>query len=240
VTTWYSSFEFWCVTAILLICLIHLTKLPAWWRGEWSSSRVHWRDRAWLVTVLATATLMVSLMLLFAADVVTLRAGLRWVVVALIALAGLLFLAVPLVGWTSALDFAVPPHLREDAPPRPVRGARRAAARQAPRLGPPVPDRTAIRFHRPAIKFKDRFRAYRLEIDGEPVGEIRHGGEVTIVTSPGARTVRARIDWMESAPLTVTVDPGRTVTVLVEPGDVTGLDALQPREGYLLLSVDAR
>jgi hypothetical protein len=45
---------------------------------------------------------------------------------------------------------------------------------------------------------------------------------------------------MESAPLTVTVDPGRTVTVLVEPGDVTGLDALQPRDGYLLLSVDAR
>jgi hypothetical protein len=238
--TWYSSFEFWCVTAILLFCLIRLTKLPAWWRGEWSSSRVRWRDRAWLMTMLATSALMVSLMLLFAADVETLRAGLRWVVVVLFALACLLFLAVPLVGWIPALDRAVPAHLRTGAPPRPARAGRRAAPRQVPRLGPPAPGRTAIRFHRPAIKFKDRFRAYRLEIDGEPVGEIRHGGEVTIVTTPGTRTVRALIDWMESAPLTVTVDPGRTVTVLVQPGDVTGLDALQPRDGYLLLSVDDR
>jgi hypothetical protein len=115
-----------------------------------------------------------------------------------------------------------------------------AQARRAPRIEPPVPNRTAIRFHRPGIRFKDRFRAYRLEIDGEPVGEVRHGGELTIVTTPGTWTLRARIDWMASAPLTVTVRSGHTVTVLVEPGDVSGLDALQPREGYLRLSVDAR
>ncbi|GIF41489.1 hypothetical protein Axi01nite_58000 [Actinoplanes xinjiangensis] len=240
VMTWYSSFEFWCATAILLYCLIRLTKVQAWWRGEWSSSRIRWRDRAWLMIVISVAMLMTTLMIIFPLDPDTAPPALLLLGRSLIILSAVLFLTVPLVGWVSALDFAVPPHLRTGAPPWTIRPARPAGARPAPRLGPPVPGRTAIRFHRPAVRFKDRFRAYRLEIDGETVGEIRHGGEVTIVTTPGTRTVRALIDWMESPPLTVTVQPGRTVTVLVEPGDVSGLDAMQPREDYLFLSVDER
>lgn len=218
------------MTAILLVTMTRLTKARSWWRGEWRSSRIRWRDRAWLTIVVSVAVLSGTMLIVFAFDRDTASRGALQAVRSLIILSGVLFLSVPLAGWTHYLDFVVAPHLRSDDTPPYLRGSgpvppnraeRRARSRRRLRLGAPTPGRTAIRFHRPAIRFRDRFRAYRLEIDGEPVGEIRHGGEVLIVTTPGPRTVRARIDWVESSPLTVLVRPDRTVTVLVEPGDET-------------------
>jgi hypothetical protein len=98
----------------------------------------------------------------------------------------------------------------------------------------------AIRFYRPAVKFRDRFRAYRLEIDGEPVGQIRYGKEILVETRPGRRTVQARIDWTGSEELTLDLVEGEAFSIRVEPGKGSTLESLQTADGYLRLTVEDR
>jgi hypothetical protein len=98
----------------------------------------------------------------------------------------------------------------------------------------------AIRFYRPKAKFRDRFRAYRLEIDGEPVGEVRYGKEILVETRPGIRKVRARIDWTGSEELTLDLAEGEAFSIRVEPGEGSTLASLQTPDGYLRLTVEDR
>lgn len=181
-TVWYADFQFWCVVVVLAVCLWHLSQAPAWWRGDWRASRIRWRNRAWLPAMVALTAACLLTIMMFVVGEADLPIALTWLGRLLFVIGGLSLLAIPLLGWVPAFDFAVPPPDRTNVPPPPLnRAARRAQARRSPPLKAPVPGRTAIRFHRPAVRFKDRFRAYRLEIDGEPVGEIRHGGEVVRV-----------------------------------------------------------
>jgi hypothetical protein len=53
---------------------------------------------------------------------------------------------------------------------------------------------TAV-FYRPAGVWRDRFRSYRLYLDGQMCGTIRPGREVSVVVSPGHHIAQARIDW---------------------------------------------
>jgi hypothetical protein len=57
----------------------------------------------------------------------------------------------------------------------------------------------------------DRFRAYRIEINGGVVGELRRDAPLTLELMPGTYTVRARLDWCVSEPLEVRVRAGQTV-----------------------------
>jgi hypothetical protein len=95
-----------------------------------------------------------------------------------------------------------------------------------------------VRFYRPRHRFRDRFRAYKLEIDGEIVGAVRYGAELTVPVPPGRHTVRAIIDWSGSEPLTVPVEPGGTVTIRVEPSDGSGLDTFTTTDQYLRISLE--
>jgi hypothetical protein len=250
-TVWYASFGFWSVVICLVISVAYLTRARAWWRGSWSASKVRWRSRGWLPMVLAFTSVFAGAIYLEIANFAGLPIGLLLPGLFLLLLGGVLFCSLPLVAWLSAFDFAVPPHLRSGAAavPAPVpaganRAQRRASAKTSARPGRkprgswsgPV----TIRFYRPAVKFRDRFRAYRLEIDGEPVGEVRYGKEILVETRPGARTVRARIDWTGSEELTLDLVEGEAFSIRVEPSDGSTVESLQTTDGYLQLTVEDR
>jgi hypothetical protein len=113
---WYTTFDFWCTAIVLAVCAGYLCLAPSWWRGSWSASPIHWRDRAWLatvtgVTLLAVATIFMKILESYDSDVTWM-----WAVGMSVLFAGLLTLALaPVVGWWSALDFAVPRRLRTGA-----------------------------------------------------------------------------------------------------------------------------
>ncbi|MEU8238544.1 hypothetical protein AB0C07_09885 [Actinoplanes missouriensis] len=95
-----------------------------------------------------------------------------------------------------------------------------------------------VRFYRPRHRFQDRFRAYKLEIDGEVAGAVRYGAEITVAVSPGRHTLRALIDWTGSEPVTVQVEAGGTVTVRVEPSDGAAMATVGTTDQYLRLTAE--
>jgi hypothetical protein len=245
---WYADFGFWCVVIGLLVCVFYLTRTPAWWNGTWSASEVRWRNRAWLPMILALTSVLTGVIFIDIAEVGGLSTGSLWLSRSLVLLGGALVCALPLVAWLPAVDFAVPPHLRSGAapvavPPQSNRAGRRATAQGPARQPKPTGSYSgpvAIRFHRPAVKFRDRFRAYRLEIDGEQVGELKYGGEILVETRAGQRTVRALIDWTGSEELILDLVEGEAFSIRVEPAEGSTLGSLQTTDGYLQLTVEDR
>lgn len=61
-------------------------------------------------------------------------------------------------------------------------------------------------------------RTYRVHVDGEDVGGVRRGRELTVEIEPGVRTVTAHIDWCGSRPLTIAAGPGERVELSVRNG----------------------
>jgi hypothetical protein len=97
---------------------------------------------------------------------------------------------------------------------------------------------TFARFYRPRHRWRDRFRAYKLEIDGEIVGAVRYGAEVVVPVRAGEHIVRALIDWTGSEPLTTWFEPGGTVTIRVEPSSAPDLQSVRTTDEYLQLTVE--
>lgn len=64
-----------------------------------------------------------------------------------------------------------------------------------------------LRFSRPR-QFADRFRRYRLLVNGVGVGDIAAGGAVEVDVPAGSHEVRARIDWCSSRRLVIDVADG--------------------------------
>lgn len=67
-----------------------------------------------------------------------------------------------------------------------------------------------VTFERPD-QWMDRARAYRIEINGGVVGELRRDAPLTVDLMPGTYTMRARLDWCVSEPLEVRVRAGQAV-----------------------------
>ncbi|MEU4622111.1 hypothetical protein AB0G04_19375 [Actinoplanes sp. NPDC023801] len=242
---WYADFGFWCVVIGLLVCGFYLTRIPAWWRGTWSASEVRWRNRAWLPMILALTSVFAGVIYTDIAEVDGLSTGSLGLARSLVLLGGALACALPLVAWLPAFDFAVPPHLRGGAPaarvtPQVAPTGRRVPARRPDRPKGSYAGSPAIRFYRPAVKFRDRFRAYRVEIDGEQVGELKYGGEILVETRAGQRTVRALIDWTGSEELSLDLVEGEAFSIRVEPSEGSTIGSLQTTDGYLQLTVEDR
>jgi len=93
---------------------------------------------------------------------------------------------------------------------------------------------------RPPNSWRDRLRAYRILVDGMSRGEVRSGAELRVELSPGCHEVQARIDWSGSPPQEVTVAPGSTVQVLVEPAGnpLQAITQIFGRDRWLRLTVD--
>jgi GTP-dependent phosphoenolpyruvate carboxykinase len=72
-----------------------------------------------------------------------------------------------------------------------------------------------IHVHRERAPWKDRLRAYKIEVDGEVVAKLKDGESTAIEVEPGERTVVAKIDWAGSPPVTLTVGEHDVVHVAV-------------------------
>lgn len=49
-------------------------------------------------------------------------------------------------------------------------------------------------------KYPDRFRSYRVLLDGEDLGKLRVGGVLHAEVSDGPHVIEAQIDWCSSEP----------------------------------------
>src|SRR5580658_9326804 len=80
-----------------------------------------------------------------------------------------------------------------------------------------VTDFTGIQITRKAAPWRDRFRAYRIVLDGLQVGEIRNGQTVDFPVSPGRHELHLKIDWAGSKVLTFEVSADEIVRFRCEP-----------------------
>jgi hypothetical protein len=133
---------------------------------------------------------------------------------------------------------AEPPPTSEQRPESSPAVAQGEGASHAQRVHGADASRVVVR--RPASMVRDFLRAYRIDVDGEFVGKVHNGGEVTTVVVPGQHRVRAVYDWIYRSPeVEVHVAPGQTVHLLVEtPGGMGAVTRSFRREGYLMLSIE--
>jgi hypothetical protein len=67
----------------------------------------------------------------------------------------------------------------------------------------------------------DRARAYKVMIDGQEAGTVRHGQQQSFEVAPGTREVFLKIDWCRSPKLNVDVaDGGRANVTCVPSGTI--------------------
>jgi adenine-specific DNA methylase len=64
---------------------------------------------------------------------------------------------------------------------------------------------------------RDRARAYKVVIDGQEAGTVRHGNQESIQVTPGPHEVFLKIDWCRSPKLTVDVAGGQRAKVTCVP-----------------------
>lgn len=84
---------------------------------------------------------------------------------------------------------------------------------------------------------QDVFRRYRILLDGIQVASLKEGETVRVDVAPGSHAVQARIDWVKTPPLQVTVRQDEAVHLIVRPsGFLSGLwqGVLKP-SAYLVL-----
>ncbi|MGW0230875.1 hypothetical protein ACWDWO_21390 [Actinopolymorpha singaporensis] len=66
----------------------------------------------------------------------------------------------------------------------------------------------ALRVAREPAKWRDKWRAYRILVDGVQVGRVRRGESTTVTLTPGTHHVRLRIDWCTSPEVSVDITAG--------------------------------
>ena len=76
----------------------------------------------------------------------------------------------------------------------------------------PVMGENASLTVRRATSYADRFRAYKVTIDGTVVGKLRAADSLTTDISPGRHSIAVGIDWCSSSPIEFDAHPGEQVT----------------------------
>jgi hypothetical protein len=71
--------------------------------------------------------------------------------------------------------------------------------------------------------WRDRFRTYRVRIDGRVVGKVREFEVLTVPVAPGIHEVQVSLDWGTSPRVIVNVDEDGVQYLKCGPGSVLGL-----------------
>jgi hypothetical protein len=96
-----------------------------------------------------------------------------------------------------------------------------------------------IHIDRDCNRWVDRFRVYKVLIDGEPAGEIRRGESRCFKVAPGRHQLRLTIDWTASETIDLDLEPGVETRVQCAPsrypplGQLLGMLRISP---YIRLS----
>lgn len=80
--------------------------------------------------------------------------------------------------------------------------------------------------------WKDRFRGYKVKVDGKVVGGIRENDTIALPVSPGDHLLQAKIDVFGSRTLTMTIDAGESKHFVCAAGN---LDDFPVTKGYVKL-----
>jgi hypothetical protein len=64
---------------------------------------------------------------------------------------------------------------------------------------------------------RDRARAYKVMIDGQEAGTIRHGSQESFQVVPGTHEAFLKIDWCRSPKLTIDVGGGQRAKLICAP-----------------------
>jgi hypothetical protein len=71
--------------------------------------------------------------------------------------------------------------------------------------------------------YADRFRRYKIFINGAQVGTIARNAVLDLAVPSGPLTIEARIDWARSQPLTIEATPDRRIEVSNNWGALLGI-----------------
>lgn len=64
--------------------------------------------------------------------------------------------------------------------------------------------------------YTDLLRSYKVIIDDELVGTIRHGKSCSFQVHPGHHDIFLMIDWCSSQHLTIDIDPGEEIKLICQ------------------------
>jgi hypothetical protein len=86
----------------------------------------------------------------------------------------------------------------------------------------------------------DRWRRYKILLDGIEIARLRYGGAISLERPPGRVLIEARIDWCSAAPLIIPVVAGEETVIEVAnthgvAGSLAELEIREP-ETYLTLT----
>jgi hypothetical protein len=90
--------------------------------------------------------------------------------------------------------------------------------------------------------FNDRFRAYRVVLDGETVGRVKRGESLSLTTNPGEHELYFAIDWCRSPRKTLELTEEGTVSVRCWPkaNPLTGIFFITlGRARYIAIEIDS-
>ncbi|GAA2760828.1 hypothetical protein [Actinopolymorpha rutila] len=83
---------------------------------------------------------------------------------------------------------------------------------------------------REPARWRDKWRAYRILVDGVQVGKVRRGESTTVTLTPGTHHVRLRIDWCTSPEVSVDITAGEQSELECGPARSELGNARQMRE----------
>lgn len=76
---------------------------------------------------------------------------------------------------------------------------------------------TQLHMERASAGYVDRYRAYKVIVNGEPKAELRRGDVKKIDVDPGEIEVYLKIDWCSSRKIRIALKTGETVRVCCRP-----------------------
>lgn len=79
---------------------------------------------------------------------------------------------------------------------------------------------STIRIHRQPRGYRDSIRAYKVHIDGQPVGGVRRGQTRDFQVGPGVHGVKLTVDWCGSPSYSVRLTEGEVAEFVCWPGHV--------------------
>lgn len=64
----------------------------------------------------------------------------------------------------------------------------------------------------------NRFRSYKVLINGSEAGSLKNGGSEEFSVEPGSVSIQCKVDWYSSRPFTINVQEGETAYLRVRTG----------------------
>ena len=105
-----------------------------------------------------------------------------------------------------------------------------------------LPDmrRGLLRVSRDSAKWRDKWRAYTVLVDGDAFGKVKRGASISREISPGPHIAQLRINWCSSPELQIEIPSGAELHLQCGPAESdlgTARQMVEAPDTYLWLRV---